>query len=43
MIEGREFIGGDKPNHLDFYLLALINTKMNSKHFDNYLRNEVKG
>lgn len=42
-LEGRDYIGGQKPGHLDFYLFAVLSAKMNSKDFEKFLRNDIGG
>lgn len=43
MLNNKEYIGGTKPNHLDFYLYAILCTKMGNKYFQEFLRNDVGG
>ena len=38
-----QFLGGDKPGRLDFYLMSLLRTKSGSKLFMRYLQQDVGG
>ena len=42
-MQGKDFMGGETPTHLDFYLFALLKTRMNGRLFENYLRYDVGG
>jgi hypothetical protein len=36
-LKKNEYFGGSKPNFIDFYLLAHLKTKWQSRHFKIYL------
>jgi hypothetical protein len=36
-----EYFGGQKPNFIDFYLLAHLKTKWQSKYLRSYLESEI--
>ena len=41
ILQGKEYFGGERPHHFDFYLFALLKTKWSSKHFRYYLEHSV--